>query len=190
MFKPKNILIIRFSALGDLVLSTPIFRELKRYFPDTEITLLTASGTGSVLKNNPHIDHFIWHKRNETYSELKKLTKRLHKESHQIMDSISMVQPISKWAQTILTAENISEVVRKAFKVAETEKPGLTVIELPEDIAEEEVNEKPIKPVLTRRPAADNRAIEEALDLIINSRNPIILAGNYCCSKVENFPTL
>ena len=103
-------------------------------------------------------------------------TKRLHKESHQIMDSISMVQPISKWAQTILTPENISEVVRKAFKVAETEKPGLTVIELPEDIAEEEINEKPIKPILTRRPAADNRAIQDALDLIINSKNPIILA--------------
>ena len=105
-------------------------------------------------------------------------TKRLHKESHQIMDSISMVQPISKWAQTILTPENISEVVRKAFKVAETEKPGLTVIELPEDIAEQEIDEKPIKPILTRRPAADNRAIEEALNLIIDSKNPIILAGN------------
>ena len=105
-------------------------------------------------------------------------TKRLHKESHQIMDSISMVQPISKWAQTILTPENISEVVRKAFKVAETEKPGLTVIELPEDIAEQEIDEKPIKPILTRRPAADNRAIQEALNLIIDSKNPIILAGN------------
>ena len=58
-------------------------------------------------------------------------TERLHKESHQIMDSISMVAPISKWAQTILSAKNVTEVVRKAFKVAETEKPGVTVIELP-----------------------------------------------------------
>ncbi len=105
-------------------------------------------------------------------------TQRLHKESHQIMDSISMVKPISKWAQTILTAENITEVVRKAFKVAETEKPGLTVIELPEDIAQENVGDHPIPPILTRRPAADNRAIEEALELIINAKNPIILAGN------------
>ena len=46
------------------------------------------------------------------------------------------------------TPENISEVVRKAFKVAETEKPGLTVIELPEDIAEEEIDEKPINQFL------------------------------------------
>ena len=70
------------------------------------------------------------------------------------------------------------EVIRKAFKVAETEKPGVTVIEFPEDIAKDEINDKPIKPVLTRRPAADNRAIEAALDLILASKNPIILAGN------------
>ena len=105
-------------------------------------------------------------------------TERLHKESHQIMDSISMVAPISKWAQTILSAKNVTEVVRKAFKVAETEKPGVTVIELPEDVAKEEVNENPIKPSLIRRPAADNRAVNEAIDLIISAKNPIILAGN------------
>ena len=75
-------------------------------------------------------------------------TNRLHKESHQIMDSISMVHPISKWAQTILSAANITEVVRKAFKVSETEKPGVTVIEFPEDIAKEEINDKPIQPSL------------------------------------------
>ena len=105
-------------------------------------------------------------------------TRRLHKESHQIMDSIGMVQPISKWAQTILSPKNITEVVRKAFKIAEAEKPGVTVIELPEDIAKEEINDKPIKPTLIRRPAADYRAIDEALELIFSSKNPIILAGN------------
>ncbi len=105
-------------------------------------------------------------------------TDRLHKESHQIMDSIGMVNPISKWAQTILSPKNITEVIRKAFKIAEAEKPGVTVIELPEDVAKESVNDKPIKPTLIRRPAADYRAIDEALDLIIKSKNPIILAGN------------
>ena len=78
-------------------------------------------------------------------------TNRLHKESHQIMDSISMVHPISKWAQTILSPKNITEVVRKAFKVAETEKPGVTVVEFPEDIAKEEIKDTPIKPTLIRR---------------------------------------
>jgi len=81
LFKTKNILIIRFSALGDLVLTTPIFRELKRVFPDAKITLLTSSKTGSVLNNNPHIDHFIWHKRKETYRDLNILIKKLRKEN-------------------------------------------------------------------------------------------------------------
>ena len=71
--------------MGDLVLTTPIFRELKRIFPDAEITLLTSSGTGSVLNNNPHIDHFICHKRKETYSDLNKLIKKLHKENFDLV---------------------------------------------------------------------------------------------------------
>ena len=81
LFKPKKILIIRFSSLGDLVLTTPIFREMKRVFPNAEITLLTSDGDGSVLNNNPHIDNFIWHKRKESYSELKILIKKLNKEN-------------------------------------------------------------------------------------------------------------
>ena len=71
--------------MGDLVLATPIFRELKRFFSDAEITLLTSSETGSVLKNNPHVDHFIWHKRKESLSELNKLIKILHKENFDIV---------------------------------------------------------------------------------------------------------
>ena len=105
-------------------------------------------------------------------------TKRLHKESHQIMDSIGMLHPISKWAQTILSPKNTTEVIRKAFKIAETEKPGVTIIEFPEDIAKEEILDEPIKPTLIRRPAADYRAVNDALDLILKSKNPIILAGN------------
>ena len=85
MVKSKKILIIRFSALGDLVLTTPIFRELKRVYPDAEITLLTSTGDGSVLYNNPHIDHFIWHKRRESYRELNKLINNLKKETFDIV---------------------------------------------------------------------------------------------------------
>ncbi len=105
-------------------------------------------------------------------------TNRLHKESHQIMNSINMVKPISKWSQSILSGKSITEIIRKAFKLAETEKPGVSVIELPEDVAKEEIDDKPIKPILVRRPAADYRAIDVALDLILTSKNPIILAGN------------
>ena len=67
MLNPRKILVIRFSSLGDLVLTTPIFRELKRFYPDAEITLLTSSGIGSVLENNPQIDHAIMCSRKETW---------------------------------------------------------------------------------------------------------------------------
>ncbi len=105
-------------------------------------------------------------------------TKRLHKESHQVMDAIAMVKPISKWAHSIYSADNISEVVRKAFKIAETEKPGVCVIELPEDIAKQEIDDTPLIPRVVRRPAADHKAIAAAVAAIGKARNPIILAGN------------
>ena len=110
-------------------------------------------------------------------------TKRLHKESHQNMNAIDMCRPISKWAQTIYDGGNITEVVRKAFKIAETEKPGVTVIELPEDVAEEEVDDQPMEPLKIRRAAADHKAIRQAVDLILQAKNPIILAGNGCVRK-------
>jgi len=110
-------------------------------------------------------------------------TKRLHKESHQNMDSVAMMRPISKWSQSILSADNITEVVRKAFKVAVSEKPGVTVIELPEDLAKLDVGDTPLTPVKVRRPAADHKAIAQAVDLIGKASNPIILAGNGAIRK-------
>ena len=110
-------------------------------------------------------------------------TKRLHKESHQIMDSIRMCEPISKWSQTILAAENVTEIIRKAFKLAEEEKPGLCVIELPEDIAKLKIADTPMTPLKVRRPGADHKAVAMAADLIAAAKNPIILAGNGAIRK-------
>lgn len=110
-------------------------------------------------------------------------TKRLHKESHQNMDSIAMMRPISKWAQSIVEPSIIPEVVRKAFKLAEAEKPGVTVIELPEDVAERATTGAPLKVYKTRRPAADHKAIAQAVELLISARNPVILAGNGALRK-------
>jgi len=110
-------------------------------------------------------------------------TARLHKESHQNMDSITMMAPISKWAQSIYSPKNITEVVRKAFKLAETEKPGVCVIELPEDVAKMDIDEAPIQPTRLRRPAADHKAVLAAVDAIMAAKNPIILAGNGAIRK-------
>ena len=110
-------------------------------------------------------------------------TKRLHKESHQNMDAIAMFRPISKWAHSIYSGRNITEMMRKAFKVAEAEKPGVTVIELPEDIAKEEVDDTPMPATKVRRPGADHKAIAAAVELIGQAKNPIILAGNGAIRK-------
>ena len=111
-------------------------------------------------------------------------TTRFHKESHQNMDSIAMYEPISKWASSITHARNIPETIRKAFKIAQQEKPGATVIELPEDLAK--VQLKGLKPLTvnkTRRAAADWKVIDQALKLIVKAKNPIILAGNGAVRK-------
>ncbi len=105
-------------------------------------------------------------------------SKRQHKESHQHMDVVSMFRPVTKWAQTILHPDNIPEVVRKAFKLATTEKPGACHIELAEDIAKLEAGTLPIPPDRTRRPVADDKVVDRAYELIRSARRPIIIAGN------------
>src|SRR6185312_9376040 len=65
--------------------------------------------------------------------------ERQHKESHQHIDVAEMMRPITKWNARLSDPEIVAEVVRKAFKVAESEKPGSTHIELPEDVMAAEV---------------------------------------------------
>jgi len=71
-------------------------------------------------------------------------TTRLHKESHQILDLVSVFQPITKYATQISEPGIVPEIVRKAFKVAQTEKPGATFIDFPENIAEMKVDDCPV----------------------------------------------
>ena len=73
----SNILLIRFSSLGDLVLTTPIYRELRKVYPDSRLTLLTSEGFGRVLENNPHLDEIIYHHRKETRNDLENLIDQL-----------------------------------------------------------------------------------------------------------------
>jgi len=106
---------------------------------------------------------------------------RLHKESHQAMDVVSMFRPVTKWAHSIWDATTIAEVTRKAFKIARQEKPGATLIELPEDVASEHLEDEPIVPGLkVRRPIPDHKSITAALALLAEARAPILLVGNGC----------
>ena len=107
--------------------------------------------------------------------------KRIHKESHQYVDIVENFETVTKWNTRIEVPDVVSEVVRKAFKVAETEKPGAVHLELPENIAcmdADETHEKPIIPIRARRSSPDNHSLRHAAELIDKSRSPIILAGN------------
>lgn len=109
-------------------------------------------------------------------------TARLHKESHQIMDVVAMFKPVTKWAVTILNPLTIPEIIRKSVRLARSEKPGAVLIELPEDIAAQEVSADivPLQPKRFRRATPVNEVIEEGLELIAKAKRPIILAGNGC----------
>src|SRR3954462_12187113 len=70
--------------------------------------------------------------------------QRVHKESHQQIDIVSMFKPVTKWNTRLNAAAVIPEVVRKAFKVAQEPKPGPTHIELPEDVMGDQVDAEPL----------------------------------------------
>ena len=105
-------------------------------------------------------------------------TTRLHKESHQILDLVNMFQPVTKYSTQILDPGIVPEIVRKAFKVAQTEKPGASFIDFPENIAEMSVDKNPIKVQAAYTSKAPARYLEEAARLITAARAPVILAGN------------
>ncbi len=108
---------------------------------------------------------------------------RLHKESHQVMDVVAMYRPVTKWAQQIHHPNNIPEVVRKAVRTALVEKPGATLVELPEDIAQMEATTDPLQPKLLRRAVPDDKIVNQAFELIHQAKRPIILAGNGCIRR-------
>jgi acetolactate synthase-1/2/3 large subunit len=102
----------------------------------------------------------------------------MHKESHQYIDVVQVLQPITKWNARLSDPAIIPEVVRKAFKVAESEKPGATHIELPEDVMEMQIDAAPLprrKPV---QPEPAARELLRAADIIRGALNPVALAGN------------
>jgi acetolactate synthase I/II/III large subunit len=110
-------------------------------------------------------------------------SQRLHKESHQIMNVVKMFEPVTKWATTVLHPDNIPEIMRKAVRVARSEKPGAVHIELPENIARMPTDSRPISPQRFRRPVADDKIVDQAFDVLKHAKRPLILAGNGCIRR-------
>lgn len=104
--------------------------------------------------------------------------ERMHKESHQYIDLVVVLRPITKWNARLMSPDIIPEVVRKAFKIAESEKPGSTHIELPEDVMEAEVDARPLPRRAPVQPEPGERELRRAADVIRSAGSPIVLAGN------------
>jgi acetolactate synthase-1/2/3 large subunit len=106
-------------------------------------------------------------------------TTRMHKESHQVLDLVNLFAPISKYSVQIREPEIVAEIVRKAFKAAEAEKPGGSFIDFPENVAAMQVEGKtPLKAQSARPPVPPADKITQAAELISNASYPLIMAGN------------
>jgi acetolactate synthase I/II/III large subunit len=105
-------------------------------------------------------------------------TDRMHIESHQYLDLVAMFSPVTKWNTQIVRPSNTPEIVRKAFKVAQTEKPGAVHIDLPENIAAMPAIGRPLRTDGREKTFAAFHSIEKAAALISEAQNPLILVGN------------
>ena len=106
-------------------------------------------------------------------------TTRLHKESHQILDLVELFTPITKYSTQVLEPEIVPEIVRKAFKTSQNEKPGCSFIDFPENIAEMDIPDtQPLKVQYAREPVAPSGRCTKAAVHIAESRAPVIMVGN------------
>lgn len=107
---------------------------------------------------------------------------RRHKESHQYIDVLSMIRPVTKWSAEVSRPNIVPEAVRKAFKVAQAEKPGAAHLELPEDVAAETIERGgDLAPLRVQAPSVPEPLagqVDRAVAALAAAKRPIILAGN------------
>ncbi|HEX4218342.1 MAG TPA: acetolactate synthase large subunit [Acidimicrobiales bacterium] len=104
--------------------------------------------------------------------------ERMHKESHQYINVVALMAPITKWNARVTDPDIVPEAVRKAFKVAEAEKPGSTHLELPEDVIAAETEGRPLPAGPTVRPRPGTDDLERAAAILGEARHCVVLAGN------------
>ena len=105
-------------------------------------------------------------------------TDRMHIESHQYLDLVAMFAPVTKWNAQIVRPSNTAEIVRKAFKIAQSEKPGAVHIDLPENIAAMPVTGQPLTKDSREKTYASFRSLGKAAVAISKAKNPLVLVGN------------
>jgi len=105
---------------------------------------------------------------------------RQYKESHQYVDLVSMFAPITRWAAGIPTVQAIPEMLRKAFKLAEAERPAAVYLAVPEHIDADEANYDltPLPRNVVRADAPAFRQVARAVDILREAKRPVVLAGH------------
>ena len=105
---------------------------------------------------------------------------KMHKESHQNMDPVTMFTPITKWTWSIRDADGIPEILRRAFKIAAEEKKGATHLDLPVDVAKMESLLKPLSSKSGIISGPTPSRLHDVTKMILMSNAPVILVGNGC----------
>lgn len=95
----------------------------------------------------------------------------------QIVDIVDTMRPLTKYTHQIVSGANVPSRVREAMRRAMEERPGATHLELPEDIALEEVSVRPFAASVARRPTAEAKSIRAAIDLIHEAKHPLLVIG-------------
>jgi acetolactate synthase-1/2/3 large subunit len=105
---------------------------------------------------------------------------RQFKESHQYVDLVSMFAPITRWAAGIPTVQAIPEMFRKAFKVAEAERPAAVYLAVPEHIDADDADYDltPLPRNVVRADAPAFRQVARAVDTLREAKRPVLLAGH------------
>lgn len=102
----------------------------------------------------------------------------------QIIDVVDMMQPVSKFTKQIVNGNSITSDIREAFRIAIEERPGTVHLELPEDIAQEDCELELFEVVGHHIPKPDDKAIEEAVKMIREAKQPLLLIGAGANRKV------
>src|ERR687884_1127275 len=96
----------------------------------------------------------------------------------QIVDTVAAMKPLTKMTRQIVSPATIPTLVRDAFRVAQEERPGPVHLELPEDVAGEEVEDLPlVPPHPIELPVAPAAALDRAAQMILKAERPLVLLG-------------
>src|SRR5436305_2386911 len=102
---------------------------------------------------------------------------RLYKESHQVVDLVSLFRPVTKWGDQVTRPGSAPELIRKAFKQAQTERPGATFVILPEDVAELPAEGDPLPVNVPHDPSPSVDQVHWAAHVLAQATHPVVLAG-------------